>query len=392
MDKPDINGKFEVSNGAIALIDLPNGLSEINGTFNFNQDRLQIEKLTARSGGGDLNLGGYITVERNPYFAFTANGHDIRLRYPPGVSAVANAELQFVGTMTNSTLSGDVTVNRFGLNPRFDFAQYLARSNQPPAIPKATSPLNNIHLNVHVVTAPELQVQTSLAKVSGDADLHLGGTVAQPVVLGRVNVVEGDIFLNGTKYTLDRGDILFANPVGIQPVLNLEATARVRDYDITIGFHGPVDKLTMTYRSDPPLPTADIIALLALGRTREEAVLQQPNPQSVVNADASNAILGGALNAALSSRVQKLFGVSRIKVDPNSQQQDLGISDCRGFCVTIEQQVSDKVTLTYITNPSQAAQQIIQAEFNINRNLSIVAVRDQYGVVGFDVKWKQRKR
>jgi len=50
------------------------------------------------------------------------------------------------------------------------------------------------------------------------------------------------------------------------------------------------------------------------------------------------------------------------------------------------------VTLTYITNPSQAAQQIIQAEFNINRNLSIVAVRDQYGVVGFDVKWKQRKR
>jgi len=331
-------------------------------------------------------------VERNPYFAFTANGHDIRLRYPPGVSAVANAELQFVGTMTNSTLSGDVTVNRFGLNPRFDFAQYLARSNQPQAIPKATSPLNNIHLNVHVVTAPELQVQTSLAKVSGDADLHLGGTVAQPVVLGRVNVVEGDIFLNGTKYTLDRGDILFANPVGIQPVLNLEAPARVRDYDITIGFHGPVDKLTMTYRSDPPLPTADIIALLALGRTREEAVLQQPNPQSVVNADASNAILGGALNAALSSRVQKLFGVSRIKVDPNSQQQDLGISDCRGFCVTIEQQVSDKVTLTYITNPSQAAQQIIQAEFNINRNLSIVAVRDQYGVVGFDVKWKQRKR
>ena len=86
--------------------------------------------------------------------------------------------------------------------------------------------------------------------------------------------------------------------------------------------------------------------------------------------------------------MQKLFGVSRIKIDPNSQQQDVGISDCRGFCVTIEQQVSDKVTLTYITNPSQAAQQIIQAEFNINRNLSIVAVRDQYGVVGFDVKWK----
>ena len=391
LDKPDLNGKLEISNGAIALIDLPNGLSEINGTFNFNQDQLQIEKLTARSGGGALNLGGYITIERNPYFALTATGHDIRLRYPPGVSAVANAELQLVGTIQNSTLSGDVTVNRFGLNPRFDFALYLARSNQPPPTPQPNSPLNNIHLNVHVVTAPELQVQTSLAKVSGDADLHLGGTVAQPVVLGRINVVEGDIFLYGTKYSLDRGDILFANPVGIRPVLNLEATARVRDYDITVGFHGPVDKLTTTYRSDPPLPTADVIALLALGRTREEAVLQ-PTQGSTFGTQESNAILGEALNATLSSRVQKLFGVSRIKIDPNSQQQDVGIAECRGFCVTIEQQVSDKVTLTYITNPSQASQQIIQAEFNINRNLSIVAVRDQYGVVGFDVKWKQRKR
>jgi translocation and assembly module TamB len=351
---------------------------------------LQVEKLVAKTGGGELNLGGYITLEKQLYFSLTATGHDIRLRYPPGVSAVANADLKLVGTTKNSTLSGDVTVNRFALNPRFDFALYLARSNQPPPPPKPDSPLNNLHLDVHVTTAPELQVQTSLAKVSGDADLRIRGTALNPVVLGKINVVEGDIFLNGTKYSLERGDILFVNPVGIQPVLNLEATARVRDYDITIGFHGPVDKLTITYRSDPPLPTGDIIALLALGRTREDASLQ--TSQQSITTTASNAILGEALNATLSSRVQKLFGVSRIKIDPNSQQQDVGISDCRGFCVTIEQQVSDKVTLTYITNPSQAAQQIIQAEFNINRNLSIVAVRDQYGVVGFDVKWKQRKR
>ncbi len=392
IDAPDINGRVEIVNAGISLIDLPNGLSEINGAFVFNQNRLQVEKLVAKTGGGELNLGGYITLEKQPYFSLTATGHDIRLRYPPGVSAVANADLKLVGTARNSLLSGDVTVNRFGLNPRFDFALYLARSSAPPAPPQPNSPMNNLHLDVHVTTAPELQVQTSLAKVSGDADLRIRGTALNPVVLGRVNVVEGDIFLNGTKYSLERGDILFTNPVGIEPVLNLEATARVRDYDITIGFHGSVQKgLTTTYRSDPPLPTGDIIALLALGRTREDAALQ-PTQNSSFTTTASNAILGEALNATLSSRVQKLFGVSRIKIDPNSQQQDVGISDCRGFCVTVEQQVSDKVTLTYITNPSQASQQIIQAEFNINRNLSIVAVRDQYGVVGFDVKWKQRVR
>ena len=60
--------------------------------------------------------------------------------------------------------------------------------------------------------------------------------------------------------------------------------------------------------------------------------------------------------------------------------------------LTIEQQVSNKVTLTYITNLSQSAQQIIQFEYNISRDVSILAVRDQTGVVGFDVRIRQRKK
>jgi hypothetical protein len=41
---------------------------------------------------------------------------------------------------------------------------------------------------------------------------------------------------------------------------------------------------------------------------------------------------------------------------------------------------------------SVASQQIIQVEYNITRNVSIVALRDQNGVVSFDVKIRQRKR
>jgi hypothetical protein len=60
--------------------------------------------------------------------------------------------------------------------------------------------------------------------------------------------------------------------------------------------------------------------------------------------------------------------------------------------VTIEQQVANNLTLTYSTNVSQASQQIIQVEYNISRNVSIVGVRDQNGVVSFDVRIRQRKK
>ncbi|PYX92231.1 MAG: hypothetical protein DMG67_07535 [Acidobacteria bacterium] len=387
LDQPSVIGQVQISNAGVSLIDLPNGLSEMNGTLVFNQNRLQIQSLTARTGGGDLKLGGFIAYSRGIYFDVAASGNGIRLRYPPGVSAEASAELRFVGTSQNSTLSGEVIVNKFSLTPSFDFGSYLVSSKRLAFTSSADSPLSNVHFALHVITRPELQVQSSLAKVTGDADLNLRGTAARPVVLGRVNISSGDIFFNGTKYHLERGDVLFINPLAIIPILDMEATTRVRDYDITLGFHGPIDRLTASYRSDPPLPTADIIALLALGRTREEQALNNTQTSTTITDTAANAILGQALNYALSNRVQRLFGASRIKIDP--QVGEPGTPNAR---LTVEQEVSNKVTLTYITNLSQSAQQVIQIEIQINKNLSLVALRDQYGVVGFDFRIRQRKR
>ena len=385
--KPSLTGKIGIADAGFSLLDLPSGLSAINGTLIFNQDRLQIQSLTARTGGGQLSVAGFATYANGLYFDLTAQGTDMRLRYPPGLSAGADANLRFQGTLQSSQLSGDVIVTRFAVNRQFDFSLYLARSNQPPAMPKPESLLNTIQLNVRIVSTPELQVQTSLAKISGDADLRVRGTVAQPQVLGRVSISQGDLFFNGTQYHLERGSVLFVNTARIEPVLDLQATARVRDFDITLTFHGTLDKLSTTYRSDPPLPTADIIALLALGRTREEDVLAnqaQPN----LAATAGSALLGEALNATVSSRLQRIFGVSRIKIDPQAG----GAENNPNARLTVEQQVSDKVTLTYITNLAQSAQQVIQMEIHLNRNVSLVGVRDQNGVVAVDLRMRQRKR
>ena len=389
LSAPDVRGRVQISNGSLAYIDLPSGLSNINGTLVFNQDRLRVQSLTAQTGGGLLNLGGFITYNRNLNFDLTAQGKDIRLRYPPGMSTTANVNLRLVGALNRSTLSGDILVTRFQLARNFDLASYLARSKTPAGLPNPQSPLNNLRLDVHVTTTPELDVQTAIARVAGDADLRLRGTAAKPVVLGRVDIARGDVNFSGTRYHLERGDITFSNPVRIEPILDLEASARVRDYDITLGFHGQIDKLNATYSSEPPLPTADIIALLAMGRTREESALLQQQSDTSYTRTASNAILSEALNAANSNRLEKIFGVSRVKIDPEAGGAENNPSWTR---VTIEQQISNALTLTYITNVSQAQQQIIQAEYYLTRNISLIALRDQNGVVSFDISIRRRKR
>jgi translocation and assembly module TamB len=387
LKEPQVRGRLDIADGGISFTDLPNGLSRINGRLVFARDRMQIETLTAHTGGGELNLGGFIAYRNGVYFDINAGSRDVRLRYPPGISASANADLRYTGSIRSSQLSGDVTITRFSVNPRFDFAQYLALSKAPIKTGIRNPFLDNLRLDVHIVSTPELRVETSLAKLSGDVNLRLRGTVSNPVVLGRVNIVEGDIFFNSTKYRLERGDISFNNPLVIDPVVDVNMTTRVRGYDITIGFHGPVDHLSVTYRSDPPLPSGDIVALLAFGRTRQDELYTSQSNQGL--STAVNSFLGQAVNSASNSRVQKLFGVSRVKIDP----QVGGPENNPNPRVTIEQQLNNNITVTYVTNISQSSsQQLIQVEYNVTRNISIVAVRDQNGILSFDVHYRQRKR
>ncbi len=389
---PITQGRVEIADGAISYVDLPSGLSNLNGSLRFSQNRVQIESLNGRTGGGQVNLAGYATLhDKLATFDLTVKGQDVRLRYPPGVSSTANVDVHWVGSSTSSTLSGDVTVTRLSMTPGFDFAAYLEHSTQVATLPQTNPLLNSIHLDMHIVTTPELQMQTAIVRLSGDADLHLRGTAAKPALLGRADVIEGEVYFNGTKYHLERGDVNFLNPAGIAPVLDLQMTTRVRDYDITVAVSGEPSKPRVSYRSEPPLPAADIVGLLAMGRTREESAQLQSSGQSAFSQEASNAILTEAINATVSSRVQRLFGGSRIKIDPQGLTGETN-PVVRGPSVTIEQEVANNLTVTYSTNVAQTSQQIIQVEYNLSRNVSIVALRDQNGVVSFDVRIRRRKK
>jgi translocation and assembly module TamB len=189
---------------------------------------------------------------------------------------------------------------------------------------------------------------------------------------------------------MERGEVTFTNPVTTTPVLDLQAATHVREYDITVNLNGEFDKLNLTYHSEPPLPSSDIISLLALGQTQAQSAQLQSSGQQNFTQQASSAALAEALNSALSSRSRSLFGISHIKVDPQGLNTETSPTTSAP-AVTIEQQVKDNFTITYSTNVSQTSQQIIQAEYNFTRNVSILGIRDYNGVISFELRVRQRR-
>ena len=130
------------------------------------------------------------------------------------------------------------------------------------------------------------------------------------------------------------------------------------------------------------------MALLALGRTQDQQRLYTQQQQQLASNPATDVLLGGALNATVSSRVQRLFGAGSVKVDP-SHLGVLGNSTTR---ITVEEQLGKNLTFTYATDVDTTAQQLLQAEIAINRHVSLLIARDESGVFSMVVKATRRFR
>jgi translocation and assembly module TamB len=396
LQAPQIAGRTELKNASFYVEDVPNGLDQVNGTVIFDGNRATIDKLTGQSGGGKISLTGFLGYGQGPLsFRLQGRADAIRIRYPEGVSTTANAVLSLSGTRDRSLLSGSATVLRAGFNPKTDIGGLLAASAQPVQTPQAPNELlRNLYLDIRVETIPNLTFQTTLTTdLQADADLRIRGTAAKPVVLGRIAVNQGEIQFFGNKYTINRGEIGFYNAVRVEPVLDMDLETRVRGVTVNMKFAGTLpNKLNMSYRSDPPLQTNEIIALLAVGSDPTGASSLTAAQSSVQNpgllTGGTNVLLP-ALTAPVSSRLQRFFGVSRIKFDPTLKDLDTALGFGR-VGLTIEQQVSRDITVTYTTNLADVNQQIVRVQWDINRTWSVVALREENGVFGIDFFFKKR--
>jgi len=392
---PQLNGTVEIQNVGLDYRGLPFRLSDLNGEIELEGERATVKSLRGISGGGPVTLDGFVTLTLPPRFELRAQLDQVRVRYPFDFTSILSGTLRLAGSSDRSQMRGDLTANQVLASGNKSWLEQIMASASPftSPTPSAPSPLaESIRLNVRVSSPTPVRLQVQDLRLTADIDVHLQGSLANPVEVGEARFLNGEAIFRGNRFTLDRGDLSMTNPIRTQPILDLEARTRVQQYDLTVVVSGPVEGLKMTYRSDPPLPTEDVFSLLALGYTRQQ---QEASASGLVSSFAGgnplqsvgeSALLSQALSSQVTGRIQRLFGVSRIKIDPN-----VGLPGfSTGARVTVEQQVTRDLTLTYITNTASSQYQIIQFEWAVGENVSLLGVRDPNGIVGVELRFRHR--
>jgi len=250
--------------------------------------------------------------------------------------------------------------------------------------------LAGLSYDVQIQTAPDVEFESALTQgLQAEANLRLRGTASNPALLGRINLTQGQVIFFGTRYTINQGSVSFFNPARVEPVLNVDLETRARGIDITMSVSGPLGNLNLTPRSDPPLQFSEIVSVLTTGQNPTSDTTmrlgQQAPPQPFQQSSAS-ALLGQALASPVSGRLQRFFGVSKLRIDPTLP----GVEYNPQARLTLEQQVTPDITFTYITNVTNANPQVVSVEWAVSKQWSVYALREENGLFGLDFFFKKR--
>ena len=375
--QPVVQGRARIVNAMYTSDALPLGIESLNGDISIDGNRLQIANLSGTAGGGTISIGGSAIYGNNSSFNLALDAKSVRVRQN-GVRAVVDANLSLVGATTASTLGGHITVDKLSFNQGSDLAEIIGQLSGDNTVSDSSSLARNVKLNVAVQSADNLDLASSQLSIGGSANLNVIGTVANPVILGRVGLTKGEVFFLGKRFEIQNGTIAFVNTVRTEPVVNLYVKTVVDQYTITVNLTGPLDRLKTSYTSDPALSTADIINLLAFGRTTADAASSAATPASV----GAESAIASAAGSQVASQVQKLTGISQLTFNPLARNnQDPGAQ------VAVQQRVSGNILLTFTTDVTSAQNQGIQVQYQVKRNVTVSVLRDEYGGYGFDVQY-----
>lgn len=371
-------GELRIVNAQFSSGTVPLTLESVNGQIHASGNRIEIDRLEGAAGGGNISASGFLVYGRQPTFNVSAKAQSIRLRYPEGIRSILDANLNLTGSQGSSSLTGRVLVDRLSFTQQFDLANLMGQlsSETPSASPSAFE--QNMKLNVAVATSNELNLTSSKLSVGGNANLTVNGNLGDPVILGRISLTQGEVFFMGKRYEIDNGTIAFANPTRTEPVINLYAKTTVQQYNITLNFSGPIDRLRTNYTSDPPLSQSDIISLIAFGQTAEQAATSPSTPPSV----GAESVLAQGVSSQVSGKLEKIAGISQVTLDPlatNSQSNP-------GAQVAIQQRVSGSLLLTFSTDVTSTQAQTVEVQYTPNKKWTISIIRDQNGGYGIDAR------
>ena len=245
IDNPEIVGRITVADGELQLDSPRLAASDLAGTVQVAAGRQLTVSLAGLVNTGNSRLEGTLNFAdlAAPLGKLHFTASSVALEYPSGMQTESNVDLDLALDRARSMLSGRIDVLGGTYREALVLSNQLLNFTSTSSIAQAGPPaewLSRIGLNVAVATASDVRIDNNYGRLDIGATLRIVGTAANPGILGRLQAGDdGEIYLGGNTYRIERLVVDLANPRALTPELNFAAQTRVGDLPIGIELHCP---------------------------------------------------------------------------------------------------------------------------------------------------------
>ncbi len=265
-----LQGEVAVSRGALDF-GLPVSFSRIEGKATLKDTIVELGGLTARVGGGSLALGGTLNLQGCPRLDWAAK------RVAPGFPSWLESRVSGRGKVYCPQEGGDVVVSGEieVLEALYDRNVELKDLISRPPAETATRELeekSGVGLDLHVVAEDGVYVDNNVASVELAADLRILGTSERPIVVGKLEAIDGEVYLTSRTLSVSSAVVILNDMEKIDPRLDLFAETEVmsgeEEQHVWVHVSGTAQENSVKFGADDPsLSQNEIVRLLALGDT-----------------------------------------------------------------------------------------------------------------------------
>lgn len=379
---PRVDGVVDFKGALIPLPGFAHAVTDYSGLVFVQEGKIAVRSFQAVFGEGDVKASGEILlgpggVER---IDLTADGTDMLLSPLERTRALADGSVRLLKDERRFVLEGGFTIKK--LSWRREILERFAFSSVAyPAVKKEPGFFDDLNLNLRFRADGDAWMENSLGRIHGRFDLTVSGNVNDPLILGEIESLGGEIFFQDRKFKLLQGRLSFFNPAAVEPFLDFRAESYVKDYRVTMALSGLTSSLRPEFTSSPPLPPEDVLALLAMGEAFRRTYQYDLSSQL-----GTTSLLSFQLSEEAKKRAESLFSLDRFRIDPFV----MGTSAEMTARLTVGKQVSRNLFILYSTNLNTQREEIVRLEWEVGNDFSIVGIRNEWGRISFDVKVRKR--
>lgn len=365
-------------------------IEDIDAELTFEDRRIRIAGLTGELGGGPVSGSGELFLRDNApqSFRFVLAVDNALVRLERDVRVRASADVVHDGTPERSLLSGSVRLieGRYRRDLEADDA-ILEILEAPETDPDPV--LASVHLDLQVDGDRGLLIDNNLAQVEVTADFQVVGTLAEPILLGRSVILDGELFWNDNDFEVLQGAVEFNNPFRTEPFFEIRARTDIRRYTVDLNFSGSFERgIAFDYSSTPTLSDLDLFNLLAFGEEPDSAVFQDPYAYQQALGLQATRYLTDAYFTEVERGAARLFGVDRFRIAPTLTGSETDAT----ARLTIGKRISSDLYVTYSRLLSNSEEQLLTVEYQLSSTVRLKGTRDEDGSFGVDFLVQKRIR